>query len=72
MRWPPTFLNDPFVQEKIGLSQAREGGRVKEVFRAAAERQAGGEGEAYDKMLAILTPEQQEKLRKRLSADGAL
>ena len=64
-------LADPFVEEMIGLDP-RQKVALKDVFRAAAERSTRAEGEAYDKLLAILKPEQREKLRKQLSREGAL
>ena len=64
-------LDDFSVQEKIGLSQ-RQKAALKEISRAAIQRIRRGGVENYKKMLAILTPEQQEKLRKQLSTDGAL
>ena len=64
-------LADGFVQEKIGLSR-RQQAAVKDVFRAAAERTALAEREACEKVLAILTPQQQQKLRKEVDRGEVL
>ena len=64
-------LDDFSVQEKIGLTE-RQKAALKEISRAAIQRIRRGGAENYEKLLAILTPQQQEKLRAQLSREGAL
>ncbi len=54
-------LNDPFEQERMGLSQ-REKTAVSGALRAARKRSAGTMLEATGKALAILTPQQRERM----------
>ena len=54
-------LKDPFEQERMGLSQ-RQKTAVEGALRAARKRCAGTMLEATEKALAILTPQQREKM----------
>ena len=58
-------LTDSFVQEKIGLSR-RQQAAVKDVFQAAEQGRARAEREACQQVLAILTPQQEQKLREEV------
>ena len=59
------LVTNPRIQEEIGLSD-REKAAVKDVFRATGEAELRAMRESYEKLLALLTPEQREKLRQEL------
>jgi len=61
-------LTDPFEQEKIGLSE-RQKDAVKKAHWAGQQRSASDARDMYDKVMAILTREQQDKVREEAGRD---
>ena len=58
--------SDPYVQDKIGLSEPQRAA-MREIVRGEEEKGFNREQEIYGKLLGLLTPQQQEKLREAMS-----
>ena len=66
----PFFIQyEPLVQDKIGLSELQKAA-LQKISRDEKERAFNRDCETYEKLLALLTPQQQEKLREALSQDA--
>jgi hypothetical protein len=59
------MLQDPLVQDKVGMNQTQQSAAA-EVWYGSPESECRRDRENYEKLIGMLTPSQQEKLRQAL------